>query len=423
MAAEEIRQIISVLTAANDGIDYLADNGITGNEYLVDDILEAVSACLTHLESVAFYAGRVPDATQVLNYIGKLKSENCFAELKPLFDAWFENVVVLLVSDKYHKKPLLNSFHNSVDTEFFYYMEFIKKTSFKDLCKFAFEHLKTIKEQNEVLYHDLTVKYRGWYFENNVLDGPNGTDNSLLINRMKVLKNRVADFEWFYGRLCDYRSKNVLNAIINNWLTFSTEGIAKAGDNIFPVNFDLDIIKYQKDEVFVDAGAYIGDTAASFVNTYGRNYKRIYTYEISKETFAVLEKNLAPLNNVVNNWKGVSDKRGEMYLNGVAGPFEGNKLGNNGLYKVEIVPLDEDIKEEITFLKIDVEGVDKEAILGAKYHIKNEHPKIVVDSYHKLADIVDVPLLINRIDPAYQFYLRYLPSELPFAMSYCIYAV
>lgn len=74
-------------------------------------------------------------------------------------------------------------------------------------------------------------------------------------------------------------------------------------------------------------------------------------------------------------------------------------------------------------MKIDVEGVDKEAIVGAQKHIKNEHPKIVVDSYHKLADIVDIPLLINRIDSSYQFYLRYPPFELPFAMSYCIYAI
>lgn len=423
MAAEEIRQIISVLTTANDGIDYLDNNGIEGNEYLVDDILEAVSACISHLESVKFYAGRVPDASQVLSLIARLKSESCFGELKLLFDSWFEDIVALLVSDKCYKRPSVHFVQNSVDFEFFNYVEFIKNTSFEGLCQFAFDKLKEIKEQNEALYADLTVNYRGWYFENNVLDGLNGSNNSLLINRMRVLKSRVNDFEWFYGKLCDYRSKNALNAIINNWLTFSVEGITKAGDDIFPANFDLDIIKYQKEEVFVDAGAYIGDTVASFVNTYGHNYKRIYTYEISRETFDVLTKNLASLKNVVNNWKGVSDKYGELYLNGVAGPFHGNKLGNEGLYKVEIVPLDEDIKEEITFLKIDVEGVDKEAIIGAQKHIKNEHPKIVVDSYHKLADIVDIPLLINRIDSSYQFYLRYPLFNVPFATAYCTYAI
>lgn len=66
----------------------------------------------------------------------------------------------------------------------------------------------------------------------------------------------------------------------------------------------------------------------------------------------MLTKNLASLKNVVNNWKGVSDKYGELYLNEVAGPFYGNKQGNEGLHKVEIVPLDEDIKKEITYRRV-----------------------------------------------------------------------
>jgi hypothetical protein len=68
--------------------------------------------------------------------------------------------------------------------------------------------------------------------------------------------------------------------------------------------------------------------------------------------------------------------------------------------------LDEDITEPVTFIKIDVEGYDKEALRGASGLIKKYHPKLSVDAYHQLADIVNIPLLIREIDSSYSLYLR-----------------
>jgi len=74
--------------------------------------------------------------------------------------------------------------------------------------------------------------------------------------------------------------------------------------------------------------------------------------------------------------------------------------------KVKVVRLDDDIPEPITFLKIDVEGMDKETLRGASGLIRKYHPKLNVDAYHQLADIVDIPWQIREIDKSYTLYLR-----------------
>ena len=45
------------------------------------------------------------------------------------------------------------------------------------------------------------------------------------------------------------------------------------------------------EEVFVDLGAYTGDTVLSYLKNYGEDcYQRIYCYEITPETFQVLQE-------------------------------------------------------------------------------------------------------------------------------------
>ena len=68
--------------------------------------------------------------------------------------------------------------------------------------------------------------------------------------------------------------------------------------------------------------------------------------------------------------------------------------------------LDEEIKEKITILKMDIEGGEQKALRGATEHIKNDHPKLLISVYHNVRDIFEIPNMIEQIDSSYQFYLR-----------------
>ena len=170
-------------------------------------------------------------------------------------------------------------------------------------------------------------------------------------------------------------------------------------------NSNLDIVHCDNNEVFVDLGAYTGDSITDFINTYG-DYKKIYAYELSPSTFQTLESNTREYSNIELRQKGVSSKDGYMYMNDKLNGA-GNRILDEGDTKVEVVTLDSDIKEKITLVKMDIEGAEKDAIIGMKNHIRNENPKLMISSYHIPEDIFDIPILINSIRDDYKFYMRF----------------
>ena len=62
--------------------------------------------------------------------------------------------------------------------------------------------------------------------------------------------------------------------------------------------------------------------------------------------------------------------------------------------------------EIIDLLKLDVEGDERDALLGAKETIRRSLPNLAVSVYHRTGDIFELPLMIRELLPDYSFYLR-----------------
>jgi len=295
------------------------------------------------------------------------------------------------------------------DREFLSYMDALRKNSVANIEATVLEDLKSIKKTNQDYYKLITEGSRGWYFETNWLDGVGGKNNSLISNRVATLKNNLERLEWLYENLADSISRRSLNAVIKFWLSWDYSdwrNIALYSNDVV----DTSVYPFYDDEIFVDCGSYIGDTVAQYVNTINSNYARVHTYDISRARIELIKKNLAPLPNIVVNHKGTGEINTVMDMVGVDQAFHGNKLSATGggaaVEKVKVVRLDDDIDEPVAFQKIDCEGMDKETLRGARGIIRKFHPKLHIDSYHKLADILDVPWLIREIDQSYLLYLR-----------------
>ena len=74
---------------------------------------------------------------------------------------------------------------------------------------------------------------------------------------------------------------------------------------------------------------------------------------------------------------------------------------------VEVESIDYFVKEPVTFIKLDVEGAEYQALLGAEHTIASYKPKLAICTYHKLEDIWELPSLIHEMNPEYRFYLRH----------------
>lgn len=231
-------------------------------------------------------------------------------------------------------------------------------------------------------------------------------DYTEIYEKAKSLKEHLDEYKWLYSRLEDYRSKKLLFAILNNFYRYDFKNLEASRETNYKDYFDLDLIEC-KEEVFVDLGAYIGDTTLDYINTYGTDsYKKIYCYEITPHIFSLLKNNLINFSNIEFKRNAVSDKKEVMYINDSDADASANRVCESGEIEVEAVMLDEDISDKITMLKMDIEGYEQKAILGCKNHIKNDKPKLLISVYHNNEDLWKIPKMIEEICPGYKFYLR-----------------
>lgn len=237
-----------------------------------------------------------------------------------------------------------------------------------------------------------------------------------------LLKN-VGHYDWLYSRLEDEPSRRTFNSLMAYRLYPHQEFLKTAYDGEHPQYFDKSIISCDEREVFADCGGFIGDTVESYIRQFGK-YKHIYVYEPSQENAAICRKNLSKYKRITIRQCGVGEKdsclaiRGKGSSSSFMEERNGKGADTDG---VRIISLDEDIPEKITFLKMDVEGFEVPALLGAKRHIREDFPKLAICTYHIVSDMWEIPRLIDTIRPGYRFFLRHY--ELTQNWETVIYAV
>ena len=171
--------------------------------------------------------------------------------------------------------------------------------------------------------------------------------------------------------------------------------------------FDLDLIEPNSEEVIVDLGAYTGDTILDYIYTYGENkYQKIYAYDITEESLIKLKENVSRYPNNIVKKRAITDKTGITYIKKSEVDNSANMTMDHGDDEVLETTLDDEVKEKITMIKMDIEGGEQKALRGAEEHIKKEHPKLLISVYHNVRDIFEIPKMIEQMDSSYQFYLR-----------------
>lgn len=256
------------------------------------------------------------------------------------------------------------------------------------------------------------------YFEKFPLWGtphPEQSDFDTLERRAAVLKRHSYDFLWLYRRLDDYLSKRTLTAILLNWAVLDLSYLQKV-KSIFLDYWEPDLFPANKDDVLVDVGAYTGDSIAQYVQIYGKGYKRIYAYEVSPESCAAIHNTIMAqgLHDVVVCNKGAGSEPGELFLSRSATDASANQLSaeETSGQRIQVVPLDDDLPEPVTFLKMDIEGAEWDTLLGCQRIISQEHPKLAICVYHGYDDLWRIPALIDSMYPDYEFYLRHYGGNL-----------
>ena len=291
---------------------------------------------------------------------------------------------------------------NYIDKNFYNVIDEIKSKDVYDIYFHILEKFKNISENTQRSMERFFAKYDYWG-ELKIDDG----NFKVFINKAKVFKKYADDYVKLYESLKDYKSKYVLFAILNDFYNFDFVNLKNATEYCFKHYFDLNLIPKLKENVFVDVGAYVGDTVLDYVESYGKDsFQKIYCYEICQENIDKMKINLKNFDNIEIKRKAVSDKKGKLKFD-LDNDISSNHISPDGKIEVEGVALDEDIKEKISMVKMDIEGSEMKALAGMKEHIKNDTPILLISVYHNNTDLVEIPKYIRSLNGNYDYYLRY----------------
>ena len=290
-----------------------------------------------------------------------------------------------------------------LDKDFFNLMKKFEKQSVYEIYVNIVNKFKSIPYSTQNSLQSFFYKFNFWG-ELNI-----STNNfDVFYQKAITLKKHYKDYIWLYKKLNDYKSKFVLYAVLNNFYNFNFNDLQNSIEHIFKHYFDLDLIKSCRNEVFVDVGAYVGDTVLDFINSYGENsYKKIYCYEMTTSVCEILHNNLKNFNNIIFKNNAVYSCNDKLYVDENKFSLSANKTSKKGSVIIDAVSLDNDIKEKISMIKMDIEGGEKDALIGAKNHIIKDLPILFISVYHNNTDLFKIPKLINSYSKNYNFYLRY----------------
>lgn len=273
------------------------------------------------------------------------------------------------------------------------YNEFIVVVSFGSSLPDVLNNIYTIASNHELYAPDVPVSGETLF-------------------TLDFYKEHFGEFEKSYNLLCDEESKQIYANIIRYKITGDIVHLRRA---ICDKGCEKEILDFDRYERFIDAGAYNGDTVRKFIldcknaksaialEPDRRNWKKLCEYARHEQKIKVF-----PFN------RGAWNKYEKMEFS-----VCGNRNSATGKQKrvkteeVEMWPIDIMECHNIDYIKYDVEGAEKEAILGSIKTIRANSPDLLISIYHRSEDLFVLPLLVNELFPEYSLYLRrfeYVPA-------------
>lgn len=225
-----------------------------------------------------------------------------------------------------------------------------------------------------------------------------------------------------YAMLGDEPSKRELREQLlwRYWLDFSAlSPPLDASDTYFP----MDLLSPVPDEVFVDCGSFDGESTRRFNRHWGEEFRHVFAFEPDPVNRGALASNVKAMGigdrvtvmpYAVGNTNGhVSFACNSSVTSRVTTPGAGSAIECRRLDDIEwpLMP---------TYIKMDIESAEPEALAGASELLRRHQPVLAVCTYHRSEHLWQIPNLIRSISPEYHLFLRRYAEECWEGVCYAI---
>ncbi|WP_185806957.1 FkbM family methyltransferase [Bacillus sp. HMF5848] len=237
-------------------------------------------------------------------------------------------------------------------------------------------------------------------------------------NYSQVVYDNIQKFKCVYEFLADEKSRKILVDRINYCKT-SNKSYLIPQQSVTPQYFDPSLIKISKNEVFIDGGAFTGDTVEEFLKQSKGQFKQIYSFEPEQSKCKEFSEKFNEFKNIelfrCGLWSEIKRLKFNATNDGASG------LNISGNIEVPVTSIDSVLnRKPVTFIKLDIEGAELEALKGAEYSIKKFRPKLAICIYHNPLDIVEIPLYIKKLYPEYKIFMRHYSDTAAETICYAI---
>lgn len=222
-------------------------------------------------------------------------------------------------------------------------------------------------------------------------------------------------YERVFSMLADQESKDVFTRLINFRLSYDIKYLEPFSDRRHLQYFE-DFVEPQKPIGFVDVGGFEGETTVEFIKRFPV-YKTIYFFEPDKMNLEKAMQVLSIYKNIHIYNLALYNKKTILRLQP---RYSASTISEEGTVCIHTEKMDNIIDEPVSYIKIDVEGTEKEVIEGAQKTILKSHPIISVAVYHKAEDLRQIPEQILSIRKDYRLYLRHYTEGFTETIMYFI---
>ena len=214
-------------------------------------------------------------------------------------------------------------------------------------------------------------------------------------------------FEIARNCLADTISQKTLDALIEA----RENGCIDALMKLAVPNQYFNCLTYEREsskEVFLDCGAFNGDTILAYNQFTSGQFEKIIAFEPEEFNAENIKKNTEGIHDVYIIPKGLWDQKTILHF---TSDSSASRVEENGASSVEVTSIDSVMNgERVSFIKMDIEGSEYEALLGAERTIKKWMPKLAICVYHKCDDIFKFIAFLDKFkneECKYVFYLRH----------------
>lgn len=182
-----------------------------------------------------------------------------------------------------------------------------------------------------------------------------------------------------------------------------------------------DIVSVRDGDIVLDCGACFGETAL-WSRMYGA--KKVYSFEPNPDSFQYVQKNAELYDRKKEGWfipvpLALGREAGTLAFQQFPDHPGASRIQEGGDIEVPVTSLDLWCEENHVvpdFIKMDLEGAEVNALLGAQHVFQTYKPRFAICLYHRLSDMWTIPHLLKHYCPEYRFWCKKSAPDCEFVL-------